>query len=119
MTPGLIRLRVLLGPRDDWFTNPSVLGDGRWQVSDDSDRVGLRLVRPGGDGALLRRSDDAELPSEGVVRGALQVPRGGEPVLFLADYPVVGVVLDADCDRAAQLRPGDPVSFAVVTGRMR
>lgn len=47
MTPGLIRLRVLLGPRDDWFTNPSVLGDGRWQVSDDSDRVGLRVIRPG------------------------------------------------------------------------
>ncbi len=123
--PGPARLRVLLGPRDDWFTDPSVLGDGRWQVSDDSDRVGLRLVRPGGDGALLRRSDNAELPSEGVVRGALQVPRGGEPVLFLADhpvtggYPVVGVVLDADCDRAAQLRPGDPVSFRLVTASMR
>ncbi len=122
---GAARLRVLLGPRDDWFTDPSVLGVGRWQVSDDSDRVGMRLVRPDGEGPLLQRCDDAELPSEGVVRGALQVPAGGEPVLFLADhpvtggYPVVGVVVDADCDRAAQLRPGDPVSFRVVTGRMR
>jgi len=53
-----------------------------------------------------------ELPSEGLVRGALQVPRSGKPVLFLADhpvtggYPVIGYVVDADVDRCAQLRPG-------------
>ncbi|HSO65762.1 MAG TPA: allophanate hydrolase subunit 2 family protein, partial [Ornithinibacter sp.] len=58
---------------------------------------------------------DVELPSEGIVRGAVQVPPGGEPVVLLADhpvtggYPVVAVLTALACDRAAQLRPGDPV----------
>ena len=55
-----------------------------------------------------------------MVRGAIQVPPGGEPVLFLADHPVTGgypvaaVVLDADVDRAAQVRPGQAVRFVLV-----
>jgi allophanate hydrolase subunit 2 len=76
-------------------------------VTSDSNGVGVRL-----DGEpLLRRRDD-ELPSEGLVRGALQVPPSGRPVLFLADhpvtggYPVIAYVTDADVDRCAQLRPG-------------
>jgi allophanate hydrolase subunit 2 len=69
------------------------------------------------DGGPLRRIDRGELPSEGMARGAIQVPPGGEPVLFGADhpvtggYPVVAVVLDADLDRAAQVRPGQQVRF--------
>ena len=83
------------------------------QVSGDSDRVGLRLS-----GSPVQRAAawlDVELPSEGVVRGAVQVPPGGEPVVFLADhpvtggYPVVGVLTASACDRAAQLRPGETV----------
>jgi allophanate hydrolase subunit 2 len=114
--PGPARLRVLFGPRDDWFTDAAVLLEGEWEVTVDSDRVGLRLRRAGG-GRLLTRIDAAELSSEGVVRGAVQVPPGGQPVLFLADhpvtggYPVVAVVVDADTDRAAQLRPGERLRF--------
>jgi allophanate hydrolase subunit 2 len=64
---------------------------------------------------------DAELPSEGMVRGAVQVPPDGKPVLFLADhpvtggYPVIGVVEPADVDLAAQARPGQHVSFRWLT----
>ena len=114
--PGPARLRVVLGPRDDWFDDAAVLLEGQWEVTANSDRVGLRLRRSG-HGRLLTRIDDAELVSEGVVRGAVQVPPGGEPVLFLADhpvtggYPVVAVVVDADTDRAAQLRPGERLRF--------
>ena len=63
--------------------------------------------------AVPRRS--GELPSEGLVRGAVQVPPDGRPVVFLADrpvtggYPVIGVLRPDDVDRAAQLRPGDRV----------
>jgi allophanate hydrolase subunit 2 len=59
-----------------------------------------------------------ELPSEGLVPGAIQVPSGGEPVVFLADHPVTGgypvvAVLTTDAlGRAAQLRPGDEVRLA-------
>ncbi len=106
---GDLVLRVRAGPRDDWLT-PSgrrSLLCTRWTVTPDSDRVGMRLS-----GEPLERSRDDELPSEGVVRGALQLPPAGTPTLFLADhpltggYPVVAVVLDADVDRAGQARPG-------------
>ncbi len=116
-TTGATVLEVLPGPRATWFGGwagdvGGLLGVDR-VVSGDSDRIGLRLT-----GSPLQRTDpwvDAELPSEGMVRGAIQVPPGGEPVVFLADhpvtggYPVVGVLTASACDRAAQLRPGDPV----------
>ncbi|MDT9595138.1 biotin-dependent carboxyltransferase family protein [Nocardioides zeae] len=111
----VVELRVVRGPRDDWVADAEVLVAGSWRASARSDRVGMRLER-GGAGGLLEAADpDASLPSEGAVRGALQVPPSGEPVLFLADhpvtggYPVVGVVVDADVDRAAQVRPGEEV----------
>lgn len=106
---GTVVLRAGRGPRAD-----RVLDDPfgtTWTVSSRSDRIGIRL-----DGEPMRPVPDlAELPSEGVVRGALQVPPSGEPVLFLADhpvtggYPVIAVVLAADVDLAAQARPGQPI----------
>lgn len=112
---GTVTLRAVLGPRADWVRDPGGLHGSTWTVTDRSDRVGMRLS--GGD---LARSRSDELPSEGMVRGAIQVPPGGEPVLFLADhpvtggYPVVAVVIDADVDRAAQVRPGQQVRFRLV-----
>jgi allophanate hydrolase subunit 2 len=56
-----------------------------------------------------------ELPSEGVVRGAIQVPPAGEPVIFMADHPVTGgypgaaVLVEDDADRAAQSVPGQQI----------
>lgn len=114
----VVTLRAVPGPRADWLDDASgaALEAVDWEVSADSDRVGLRLVGP-----PLHRSaarSRAELPSEGLVRGAVQVPPSGGPVLFLADHPVTGgypvalVVLDADVDRAAQVRPGQRLRFA-------
>ncbi|MGA5221816.1 5-oxoprolinase subunit C family protein [Streptomyces koyangensis] len=109
-------LRVALGPRDDWFTPEAVrrLLAGPWTVGAASDRVGMRL-----EGPALERAVGGELPSEGMVPGALQVPPGGRPVLFLADhpvtggYPVIACVLRADLDLAAQARPGQTLRFRV------
>nr|WP_275889532.1 biotin-dependent carboxyltransferase family protein [Nakamurella flavida] len=114
---GPVTLRVRFGPRDDWFTDPSALTTGEWTVSPRSNRVGLRLQRTDPDAPGLIRAVEGELPSEGMALGSVQIPPGGEPVLFLADhpltggYPVVAVVLDADVDRAAQLRPGQRLAF--------
>ncbi|MGY1810230.1 biotin-dependent carboxyltransferase family protein [Blastococcus sp. SYSU D00669] len=107
-------LPVLPGPRRDWLTDEAWtrLVGAEWTVSADSDRVGLRLGGP-----RLERARDGELPSEGLVPGAVQVPPDGAPVLFLADHPVTGgypvlaVVTTAGLPAAAQLRPGDPVRF--------
>jgi KipI family sensor histidine kinase inhibitor len=110
---GPVTLRARPGPQAGWLADPDALARTAWSVSSESDRVGLRLS---GDPPARR---DGELPSAGMVRGAVQLPPGGEPVVLLADhpvtggYPVVAVVLDADVDRAAQLRPGQPVRLVL------
>lgn len=111
---GDIVLTVTPGPRWDWFTEAghAELLSNSWTMTSESNRIGVRL-----DGEPLERSGPGELPSEGMARGALQVPPSGQPVLFLADHPVTGgypvaaYVQDDDVDRAAQLRPGQAVSF--------
>jgi KipI family sensor histidine kinase inhibitor len=107
-------LRVTPGPRADWFTPGAFerLLAGRYAVAPASDRVALRL-----DGPPVERVDRGELPSEPLVPGAVQVPPDGRPVVFGADhpvtggYPVVAVVEPRSRDLAAQLRPGDAVTF--------
>ncbi|WP_026927537.1 biotin-dependent carboxyltransferase family protein [Granulicoccus phenolivorans] len=102
------------GPRLDWFADPTQLTRTRWTVSSDSNRVGVRLQ-----GTALRRDPAhlGELPSEPLVRGAIQVPPSGQPVVFLADhpvtggYPVIGVLTPEATDLIAQARPGDLVGF--------
>ena len=117
LTNDPIAVRAAWGPRAEWLAEPDLLGTTTWTVSSRSDRVGIRL-----EGTALRHHasrQDQELPSEGVVRGAVQVPPGGEPVLFLADHPVTGgypvaaVVRDADVDRLAQAVPGQSVRIAL------
>ncbi|WBB96950.1 MULTISPECIES: biotin-dependent carboxyltransferase family protein [unclassified Solwaraspora] len=107
-----VRLAVRLGPRADWFTDEAVqrLLTTGYEVSPLSNRIGVRLT-----GAPLTRSVRDELPSEGLVLGAVQVPADGQPLVFLADhpttggYPVVGVV--DDVTPLAQARPGTTVRF--------
>jgi biotin-dependent carboxylase-like uncharacterized protein len=107
-------LRILPGPRADWFGADALerLLGSLWEVTSDADRVGIRL-----DGPRLERADDRELPSEGMVEGALQVPPSGRPVLFLADhpvtggYPVIAIVVEDDIPAAAQARPGSRMRF--------
>ncbi|MGY1831293.1 biotin-dependent carboxyltransferase family protein [Geodermatophilus sp. SYSU D01180] len=106
---GEVTVRLLPGPRADWLSSSALdaLGSAAWTVTAESNRVGLRLAGP-----RLDRAAGGELTSEGLVRGAVQVPPSGQPVLFLADapvtggYPVAGYVADDDVDRCAQLRPG-------------
>jgi len=115
--PGSLRLTV--GPRDDWFATDAVdlLCGTTYTVHADSNRIGLRLS-----GATLERARSGELPSEGMVLGAVQVPPSGQPVVFLADhpvtggYPVIGVVDTDDLWQCAQLRPGDEVRFTRSAG---
>jgi biotin-dependent carboxylase-like uncharacterized protein len=107
-------LRVVAGPRDDWFTTLAPLTSGAYEVTAQSNRVGVRLAGP-----ALTRGRPGELPSEGMVTGALQVPPNGLPIIFLADhpttggYPVAAVLVADDVRRAAQLRPGGRVRFRV------
>ncbi|MEV0701367.1 biotin-dependent carboxyltransferase family protein [Saccharopolyspora sp. NPDC050389] len=114
-----IVLRVEPGPRHDWFVDDALttLVSRPYEVTAESNRIGMRL-----DGPALERSRTEELPSEGMVVGALQVPPSARPTLFLADhpvtggYPVIAVVAAADLDAAAQARPGQRIRFRLKSG---
>ena len=109
---GELLLGVRLGPRDDWFEVAALFGPP-YVVSPMSNRIGCRLA-----GTALTGTQAGELPSEGVVLGAIQVPPDGQPLIFLADhpttggYPVIGVV--DDVAPLAQARPGTAVRFHVL-----
>ncbi|MBT2492194.1 biotin-dependent carboxyltransferase family protein [Streptomyces sp. ISL-96] len=117
--PRELVLRFGPGPRTDWFTARSLhtLATAVYRVSSESNRIGLRT-----DGPPLERAVCGELPSEGMVLGAVQVPPDGRPVVFLADhpttggYPVIAVVKESGLAAAAQAAPGTPIRF-VPAGR--
>ena len=104
---------VSTGPRADWFAPGSlgVLRSATWTIGAAS-RVGVRLS-----GGPIERVRNDELPSEGLVRGAIQVPPDGDPIMMLADhpttggYPVIAVVDPDDVATVAQLLPGAAIRF--------
>ena len=109
-----VELELAPGPRAGWFAASAlrVLFDSVWTVTDDADRVGVRLHGP-----VIERARRDELASEGMVAGAMQVPPSGRPIILLADgpvtggYPVIAVVTDASLDLLAQTRPGTRIRF--------
>lgn len=110
-------VRIRFGPREDRFdaAERRRLVSTTWVVGPQSDRVGVRLAPADGSTPLAAR--DVDLPSEGMVAGAIQVPPSGEPVVFGADhpvtggYPVIAVVLGGDLPVIAQLPPGSTLRF--------
>ena len=102
------------GPRLDWFPAEALtqLSAARWTVDAESNRIAVRLLGP-----PIDRSRNDELPSEALLRGAVQIPPNGQPVIFGSDhpttggYPVIAVATPASVDRLAQARPGTPVTL--------
>ncbi|NEB15308.1 biotin-dependent carboxyltransferase family protein, partial [Streptomyces coelicoflavus] len=112
--PAELVLPVRPGPRTDWFSPAALrtLTSAAYRVSPHSNRIGLRT-----EGPPLERASTGELPSEGMVLGAVQVPPDGRPVIFLHDhpttggYPVVAVVPEPALAAAAQAAAGTPLRF--------
>jgi biotin-dependent carboxylase-like uncharacterized protein len=107
-------IHITDGPRRHWFTDEAwtVLTTGEFVVSADLNRIGARLKGP-----VLERREQGELPSEGVVEGAVQVPHDGQPIVMLADhpvtggYPVIAVVAAQHIPSVGQARPGTTLRF--------
>lgn len=107
------KVRVLQGPHAERFSaGPRERFYGaRFRVSERSDRMGTRLEGP------TIEPVGGEILSCGVVVGAIQVPRGGDPIVLLADhqttggYPVIASVIAADLGVVAQAAPGEELSF--------
>lgn len=110
-------LEAILGPHHSRLTRPSrvALLSSSFEVTREADRMGYRLNGP--DLEVTGR----ELISLGLTMGAVQLPPGGQPILLMADhqtaggYPVILGVSRAALPLAAQLFPGDRLSFREVT----
>jgi biotin-dependent carboxylase-like uncharacterized protein len=111
-------LRVTRGPQEDFFSGESnaTFFSSSYTVSEDSNRMGLRLIGP-----ALTRTVDRELLTEGVSLGAIQVPQSGQPIILFVEhqttggYPKIANVISADFHRLGQLRPRDEVRFESVS----
>ncbi len=112
-------VRVLLGPQQEHFTPQAIatLLGSEYRVSAQQDRMGMRL-----DGPPLAHltAQSADIVSDGVTPGCIQVPGNGQPIILLADcqtvggYPKIATVISADLPRLAQLMPGQTLRFAAV-----
>ena len=112
-------IRVMLGPQAGHFKPEAVhaLLTSEYCVTPQMDRMGVRLEGP----ALSHlRPEDADIVSDGVTPGAMQVPGNGQPIILLADcqtvggYPKIATVISADLPRLGQIRPGENIRFAAV-----
>ena len=112
-------IRVMLGPQEDHF-KPEALNDlcsHGYLVTAQSDRMGVRL-----EGAALAHLTPAaaDIVSDGVTPGVIQVPGNGQPIILLADcqtvggYPKIATVISADLPRLGQVKPGQAIRFQVV-----
>ena len=113
---GGVRVRVLPGPQDEFFSADAFDGlqRSRFTIGPQSDRMGYRLVGP-----RVPRLSDREMISAPTFTGGIQVPASGEPILLMADrqttggYPQIATVISADLPLAAQLAPGDWIEFQI------
>lgn len=112
------RVHVVMGPQDHFF-DPQARATflaGTWTLTSAYDRMGMRLAGP-----PIRPAGRLDMPSEGIMRGAVQIAGDGVPVVLQADhqttggYPKIATVLDADLDAFVQGRPGDRLRFHAIS----
>jgi antagonist of KipI len=111
-------LRITSGPQQPTFGENGLreLCSQAYVVSEDSNRVGLRLQ-----GKAIQPVRDAKLSTEGAALGAIQVPSGGSPIILFVEhqttggYPKIANVISADLPSVGQLRPREEIRFELVT----
>ena len=110
-------IRVIKGTNFDYFSDNSkkFFFEKEFYVSKLSDRMGMRL-----EGHKIENITDTNIKSEGLIKGVIQVPADGNPIIMLSDhgtiggYPKIGVVISADYDKLVQLPPGSKIKFKEV-----
>ena len=108
------KIRVLKGTNFNYFSNKAqkLFFEKEFTVTKLSDRMGMRLEGPFMDNVV-----DTNIRSEGLIKGVIQVPADGNPIIMLSDhgtiggYPKIGVVISADYDKLVQLAPGSKIKF--------
>ena len=111
------KIRVIKGTNFNYFSDEgkNIFFDKEFVVSKLSDRMGMRLSGP-----KIENIVDTNIKSEGLIKGVIQVPADGNPIIMLSDhgtiggYPKIGVVISADYDKLVQLTPGSKIKFQEV-----
>ena len=108
------KIRVIKGTNFDYFSKTAISNffEKEFKVSKLSDRMGMRL-----EGTKLENIKSSNIKSEGLIKGVIQVPGDGNPIIMLSDhgtiggYPKIGVIISADYDRLVQIPPGSNIKF--------
>ena len=107
-------IRVIKGTNFDYFSNDGrkIFFEKEFTVSKLSNRMGMRL-----EGVKIENIINTNIKSEGLIKGVIQVPADGNPIIMLSDhgtiggYPKIGVIISADYDKLVQLSPGSKIKF--------
>ena len=116
-----IKVGVILGQQDDYFTEAGIKTflNETYTVTQESDRMGIRLSSVSG--ATIEHKNGADIISDGITFGAIQVPGSGQPIVMMADrqttggYTKIGNVISSDLAKLAQATPGTKVKFVEYT----
>ena len=116
--PDHIKVRVVLGPQDDMFTDTDLKFFSKqiYTVTPDLDRMGIRLS-----GIALRGKNGMDITSDGITFGSIQIARSGMPIILMDDHQTTGgyakiaTVISVDLPKLAQARPYDKVMFDIVS----
>ena len=117
------QIRIVWGPQDDHFSarGRRTFTESDYRVSKEADRMGIRFEGPTIEHAVSVDKGGADIISDGIGPGAIQVPGAGLPIVLLADrqtvggYPKIATVASVDLPRLGRLLPGQTVHFAAVT----
>jgi biotin-dependent carboxylase-like uncharacterized protein len=112
------KIRVVLGPQDDYFSKEAieVFLNSKYTITSEADRMGYRL-----DGPKIEHINGADIVSDGVVFGSIQVPGHGSPIIMMADrqttggYTKIATVITPDLSKLAQMSPGNWMNFEMIT----
>ena len=112
------QIRVIKGTNYEYFSEEgkNVFFNKIFNVSKLSDRMGMRL-----EGPKIENIYNTNITSEGLIKGVIQIPADGNPIIMLSDhgtiggYPKIGVVISADYDKLVQLTPGSQIKFKEVS----
>ena len=112
------QIRFIKGTNYDYFSENGKKNflEKKFTVSKLTDRMGMRL-----EGPKIENIVDTNIRSEGLIKGVIQVPADGNPIIMLSDhgtiggYPKIGVVVSADYDKLVQMQPGSKIKFKEVS----
>ena len=110
-------IRVLKGPQFDYFSKESQKDflSKEYKISNLTDRMGMRL-----EGTVMKNIVNTNIRSEGITKGAIQVPADGQPIVLLTDYPTIGGypkianIISADYNLLIQKTPGEKIFFKLI-----